>query len=78
MAYEKQDDTGFLFRNEKKTSEKQPDYTGWIKENGKERRLAAWVKDMRDGSKALSIKISDKQEGQNRPQNKAPDHDIPF
>lgn len=78
MAYEKQDDTGFLFRNEKKTSDKQPDYTGWIKENGKERRLAAWVKDMKDGSKALSIKISDKQEGQNRPQQKAIDHDIPF
>ena len=76
MPYEKQDDTAFLFRNANKTKDSQPDYTGWVKQDGKERRLAAWVKDMKDGSKALSIKISDKQEP--KPQRSAPDHDIPF
>jgi len=75
MAYEKKDDTAFLFRNDK-TKENQPDYTGWIKVGGSERRLAAWVKDMKDGSKALSMKITDKQEPQNR--KPAHDTDIPF
>jgi len=59
--YQKKDDTAFLFRNQNKNKEVQPDYTGWIKIGGKERRLAAWVKDMKDGSKALSISVSDKQ-----------------
>tara|TARA_R100000654_G_scaffold19900_2_gene40407 strand:+ start:6129 stop:6362 length:234 start_codon:yes stop_codon:yes gene_type:complete len=77
MAYEKSDDTAFLFRNEKKEKDAQPDYTGWVKYDGKERRLAAWVKDMRDGSKALSIKISDKQEPKPQ-QRSAPTDDIPF
>jgi uncharacterized protein (DUF736 family) len=59
--FQKKEDTGFLFRNQNKSKDNQPDYTGWIKQDGKERRLAAWVKDMKDGSKALSISVSDKQ-----------------
>ena len=79
MAYEKSDDTAFLFRNKEKEKDTQPDYTGWVKYDGKERRLAAWIKDMKDGSKALSIKISDKQEQKQKPQQRSatPD-DIPF
>ena len=41
MAYEKKDDTSFLFRNKNKTKDNQPDYTGWVLQGGKERRVAA-------------------------------------
>jgi|TARA_R100000084_G_C4598180_1_gene121875 hypothetical protein len=79
MPYEKQDDTGYLFRNANKTKDAQPDYTGWIKQGGKERRLAAWIKDMKDGSKALSIKVSDKQDKPGTGGKKGGmSHDIPF
>ena len=80
MAYEKQDDTAFLFRNPNKTKDAQPDYTGWIMQGGQERRLAAWVKDMKDGTKALSMKITDKQEPKPKHQNRSSinDSDIPF
>tara|TARA_X000001382_G_scaffold15843_1_gene10060 strand:+ start:695 stop:943 length:249 start_codon:yes stop_codon:yes gene_type:complete len=78
--YQKKDDTAFLFRNQNKSKDNQPDYTGWVKYDGSERRLAAWVKDMKDGSKALSISISDKQppkEGGSRGSGND-NNDIPF
>lgn len=83
MAYEKKDDTGFLFKNKEKEKEAQPDYTGWIKTGGgEEMRLAAWIKDMKDGTKALSIKVSEKKKFQPKeqpPQGRGVSNDdIPF
>jgi len=76
--YQKKDDSAFLFRNQNKNKEVQPDYTGWIKVGGKERRLAAWVKDMKDGSKALSISVSDKQPPKGEAAGGSKVDDIPF
>jgi len=61
MAYELQDNSGTLFRNNKKQDgDKLPDYTGNIKINNKEMRIAGWVK---QGAKGpfLSLKISEQQ-----------------
>lgn len=50
--------SGALFKNEKATTEKSPQYTGKINVNGKEYRLAAWVKEGKKG-KFMSLKVSD-------------------
>ena len=49
---------GVLFRNEKRTSEKAPEYEGKIDINGKEYRLAAWIKESKAGKKFFSLSIA--------------------
>jgi hypothetical protein len=58
MAYTAKENTGVLFKNNKKTEEKQPDYTGNILVGTKEMRLAAWIKEGKNG-KFMSIKLSE-------------------
>lgn len=58
MAYTPQDMTGVLFKNTKKTNEKQPDYTGNIQIGTEKLSLAAWIKEGKSG-KFLSIKASE-------------------
>jgi uncharacterized protein (DUF736 family) len=48
--------TGVLFKNEKKESDKHPDYTGKINVNGEEMKLAAWIKTGAKG-KFMSLKL---------------------
>lgn len=50
--------TGVLFKNDKKTSEKQPDYKGKGNIDGKEKDIAAWVKQGKNGS-FLSLSFSE-------------------
>jgi hypothetical protein len=71
MAYEAKPNSGSLFKNERKTSDKHPDYTGtWKDENGKEWQFAAWVKEGKKG-KFFSLSASEKR------QDIKPD-DLPF
>tara|TARA_A100000171_G_C2133903_1_gene148621 strand:+ start:917 stop:1165 length:249 start_codon:yes stop_codon:yes gene_type:complete len=58
---------GVLFKNDRKEKETQPDYTGKITLGGKEKRLAAWLKDGQRG-KFMSLQVSDFQEQQAQPQ----------
>ena len=58
MAYTPKENTGVLFKNNKKTNEKQPDYTGNILVGTKEMQLAAWIKEGKNG-KFMSIKLSE-------------------
>ena len=59
---------GVLFKNDRKEKENQPDYTGKITRGGKEKRLAAWLKDGQRG-KFMSLQVSDFQEqAQSAPQ----------
>lgn len=54
------DNSGTLFKNSNKTSDKHPDYTGTINVNGKEFRLAAWENESKDKkTKFLKISVSD-------------------
>jgi hypothetical protein len=55
MAYGKKENTGVLFKNEKKQSDKQPDYTGSVLIEGKTLRIAAWIK---EGPKGKYMSLS--------------------
>jgi len=47
---ENKTNTGAIFKNDKKTNEKQPDYRGKVNVNGKEMEVALWVKQGKNGS----------------------------
>jgi uncharacterized protein (DUF736 family) len=58
--FEQREDSGSLFKNLKKNSEKSPDYTGNGNYRGETFRIAGWIKTSRDGSKTfLSLKFSE-------------------
>ena len=48
-----------LFINDKKTSDKQPDYQGNVMVNGKKMQIAGWKKQSKSGNTFLSIQISE-------------------
>lgn len=52
------DNSGVLFRNEKKQQEKQPDYTGTITVLSEKWRLAGWIKKSKAGQSYLSLAVS--------------------
>lgn len=78
MAYEHREGQGALFRNEKKESEKHPDYKGTIMLGGQVYEIAGWKK---EGSKGtfLSLKGQEPREKQ-KDRGRAEDirGDIPF
>jgi hypothetical protein len=44
--------TGVLFKNDKKTSPKHPDYNGSCEINNVEFWMSAWIKEVKNGEKA--------------------------
>lgn len=73
MQYEQKPNSGTLFKNDRKTTDKHPEYTGtWKDENGKLWQFAAWVKEGKKG-KFLSLSASEKKESNNTSQD-----DLPF
>lgn len=56
----KYDDTnrGVLFKNKKET-ESHPDYAGKINFEGTTLRLAAWIRESKDGKKYMSLSVSE-------------------
>lgn len=71
-SYEMQ---GGLWRNKKKTSPKQPDFTGSVTIDGKEYYLAGWNNDaerQRNGWPAVKILVTDPDEYQQRKQQPQP------
>lgn len=57
------DGSGHINPNDKKTSEKAPDYGGFLKIDGKVYRISGWVKVNKAGNKGLSIKLQELDEG---------------
>jgi len=46
--------SGAIFKNSKKTTEKQPDYQGTVNVNGKEMQISLWIKESKKGTKYFS------------------------
>jgi hypothetical protein len=59
--YQMKEGQGSLFKNDKKQSPAQPDYYGSMMVNGKEMRLAAWIKEGKTG-KFFSMQLSEPRE----------------
>jgi len=66
MAYEIKELSGALFTNDNKEHDKQPDFTGNIKIQGKIWRLAGWKTESRAGTEYTSLKVSDPEEFKRR------------
>lgn len=63
--YEQKDNTATLFRNDKKTSDKSPDFRGDAVIDGVKKRVALWIKEGRKGE-FYSLAFSDPQEREER------------
>lgn len=73
---------GTLFRNDKKETDKHPDYKGSAQINGEEFWLSAWINTSKDGKKYMKLKFDPKQ-AQEAPANTVVitdemDDDLPF
>lgn len=77
---QKRDNSGVLFKNDKKEQEKHPDYKGSIMVDGTEYWLSAWIKDGKSGKfMGLAVSPKDAQPPASKPVPKnLEDSDIPF
>lgn len=61
--FEQRDMSGALFKNERKTKDNQPDYTGSATIEGKQWFIAAWLKKSAAGKVYMSLAFSEPREG---------------
>ena len=75
-------DRGVLYRNENKTSENHPDYSGSVNVGGVDYWLSGWLKESKkDAKKFFSLSVRPKNDVKpvNKPVKTAdPDEEIPF
>ena len=62
---EQRDGSGLLFKNDRKTEDKHPDYTGTITVNGEQLELSAWIKQGKT-AKFMSLSVQPKRENGRR------------
>ena len=60
MAFEQKDNSGSLFRNDKRERDSQPSHTGTALIEGREYRVSAWVKTAKNDSKFFSLSFTPK------------------
>ena len=83
MAYEPMDNSGALFKNDRREKKTHPHYKGDIRINGQDYWLAAWLKESKTGTKFMSLSVTPKDESRATTpaqDNALPeqDQDIPF
>ena len=57
MSYEPKDNSGTLFKNDRKQAPNQPDYKGKARVGNQEWEMSAWIKDGKNG-KFMSFSFS--------------------
>jgi hypothetical protein len=62
MAFEVRDNSGSLFKNERKDKDTHPDYTGNGMIDGREYWFSAWIKKDRNGKSFMSLAFKPKEE----------------
>ena len=76
------DNSGALFKNDRKEQEKQPDYKGSLTVNGSEYWISAWLNESKSGQKYMGLKVNlkEQQQAPAAPKNDAVefDDDVPF
>lgn len=70
MAFEQKDNSGIIFKNDRKESPSHPDYTGNCRIEGHDYWISCWVKDGRSG-KFFSLAFKRKDGAATRPDAKA-------
>ncbi len=68
MSYEKRDNSGVLFKNDRKAATSHADYNGSITVNGVDYWLNAWVKEGQKG-KFFSLSVKPKEQAKPIPRN---------
>lgn len=69
--------SGALFKNDRKESEKHPDYKGSINVDGVEYWVSSWINESKSGKKYLSLKLNKKEE-EVKPKTEDKFDDVPF
>lgn len=72
---------GTLFRNDKGDNPSRPDYTGGLNVEGKQYRIAAWIREAKStGNKFLSLNIEESEARKEQPAEEPAevDESIPF
>ena len=72
MADYDRTNTGALFKNDRKESERHPDYTGSINVGGTDYWLSAWLKTDRNGKRFMSLSVKPKDEVRHHEDRKSP------
>lgn len=83
MAFEQKDNSGSLFKNDRKEKDTHPDYRGSAMIDGVDMWISAWLKEGKNGQKfmSLSFKPKDEQKSAGKPANRKTadeDSEIPF
>lgn len=86
MAYEQKEDSGSLFKNDRKEKDTHADYRGTALIGGVEMWIDAWLNESSSGVKYMSLKFKpkDQQNGQARSRSQPAaldtdlDDDVPF
>jgi hypothetical protein len=75
--FEQRNNSGVLFKNQNKKTDKHPDYTGNGIVEGKEKQIAMWVKEGKKG-KFFTWALSEPYAKEERSEKPADDDDLPF
>jgi uncharacterized protein (DUF736 family) len=58
-SFEQKDNSGALFKNDRKEKETHPDYRGTCMVNGVEMAMSAWLRTSKNGTKYMSFSFSE-------------------
>jgi hypothetical protein len=70
--------SGALFKNQKKDTDKHPDYTGVATVDGKEYRISSWIKKSKAGTAFMSIAFTESENPPAAQTTTVSEEDAPF